>query len=416
MPSARSSPRIVELATAIHENVEKLNALLEARGIESPSFDEDAPTSLPEEAAGLQSFVMESSLELLDLLSMPMGLLMRKTARNNMIPFQAISELGIADMVPPGGQISFREIASKTGMAESTIRRLLRYAMTMRVFREPEPGMVAHTSASKALTNKDTSAWLKLTSSDLCLTAAKTFEALQHWPNSQEVTETAFSLAHNTDLPMYQFFETHPDRATSFGGFMGAVQSSPTFKLSHTIDNYDWASLGKAQVVDMGGSRGNVAVRLTQQFPELNVVVQDLHSVIEGAENDIPEDVKDRVKFVAHDIFTPQTVEADVYHLRWILHNWPDKYWGLIPMLNNDTRILVIETCLPEPGVVPVWREEQLRSADMSMMSLFNSQDRTVNEWETLFSQADRRFKLESVTQPQGSALAILDVRWNAKG
>lgn len=48
-------------------------------------------------------------------------------------------------MVPSGGQTSFQEIATKTGLSEVNVRRVLRHAMTMRVFQEPEPGMVAHT-------------------------------------------------------------------------------------------------------------------------------------------------------------------------------------------------------------------------------------------------------------------------------
>lgn len=110
-------------------------------------------------------------------------------------------------------------------------------------------------------------------------------------------------------------------------GSLKALTSNPEYDVSHVINNYDWASLGEVQVVDVGGSRGNVAISLTKCFPGLKVLVQDMNKVIQDAENDVPQEVKGRVSFMAHDIFSPQTVEADVYYLRWILHNWPDKYW-----------------------------------------------------------------------------------------
>lgn len=91
-----------------------------------------------------------------------------------MVSFQAISRFKIADLVPTdGGQISFADIAKQTGVPEQTIQRLLRHAMTMRVFREPQPGFVAHTQASKALTDPDTAHWFASGTEDMWPAAVK---------------------------------------------------------------------------------------------------------------------------------------------------------------------------------------------------------------------------------------------------
>lgn len=63
-------------------------------------------------------------------------------------------------MVPAGGRISFADIAKQTPLTEQMVTRLLRHAMTMRIFYEPEPGFVAHTKASKILTDPVTNDWL----------------------------------------------------------------------------------------------------------------------------------------------------------------------------------------------------------------------------------------------------------------
>lgn len=62
-------------------------------------------------------------------------------------------------MVPDGGQISFGEIAEQIGVPEHIVQRMLRFAMTMHIFREPNPGFVAHTKTSKAMTNAKMADW-----------------------------------------------------------------------------------------------------------------------------------------------------------------------------------------------------------------------------------------------------------------
>ena len=79
-------------------------------------------------------------------------------------------------MVPSGGQISFGDIAQQTGLPEHVVRRMLRHAMAMRVFKEPEPGMVAQTQASKFLAIPYINAWVSL-------------GARESWPASAKVNE-----------------------------------------------------------------------------------------------------------------------------------------------------------------------------------------------------------------------------------
>jgi hypothetical protein len=75
-----------------------------------------------------------------------------------------------------------------------------------------------------------------------------------------------------------------------------------------------------------------------------------------------------RVSFMSHDFFTPQTVVADVYLLRWILHNWSDKYCvrilrALIPALKPGARVIVNEDVRPafDSAIPSRWREEKMR-------------------------------------------------------
>ena len=78
-------------------------------------------------------------------------------------------------MIPPGGTATFSEVSQKTGLEKNAVRRLLRHAMNMRIFREPEPEVVAHTSISKFLTIPYINGWVG-------------FEARDTWPATTRVS------------------------------------------------------------------------------------------------------------------------------------------------------------------------------------------------------------------------------------
>lgn len=80
-------------------------------------------------------------------------------------------------MVPPGGKVSFVDIAKQTPLTEQMVGRILRHAMTMCIFHEPEPGMVAHTKASKILADPVINNWLRVGTEEM-------------WPASAKVSQT----------------------------------------------------------------------------------------------------------------------------------------------------------------------------------------------------------------------------------
>ena len=120
---------------------------------------------------------------------------------------------------------------------------------------------------------------------------------------------------------------------------------------------FPWNNLGDATIVDVGGSHGQYTIPIVQKFPTLRCIVQDLPETIATAPK-LP-DMEDRVTFMAHDFFTEQPVHgAEVYFLRWILHDWSDKYaikilQGLIPALKDGSRVIIMESIVPEPQEVP---------------------------------------------------------------
>lgn len=160
---------------------------------------------------------------------------------------------------------------------------------------------------------------------------------------------------------------------------------------------------------------------LAKTFPHLNLVVQDLPENVESgrkaaAKSLAPENAS-RVTFQAHDFMQPEPVQgADVYYLRMILHDWPDT--EAVNILRNiiaamskpNSRLLIMDTVLPVPGSVPVSVERLVRVRDLTMMQAFNSKERELEDWMSLFAATDERLRLVNVVQPFGSDMSVLEL------
>ncbi|KAL6712852.1 hypothetical protein ACLMJK_009564 [Lecanora helva] len=335
-----------------------------------------------------------------------------------MVSLHSVHRFGIAEHVPQDHPVSYPQLAHSTGLEPELLKRLIRHAATHRVFREPQKGFVQHTATSKLLLGSKANSWMGVGCEEMWPAALKTVEAMDKWPGSQEPNETGFALANQSTESMYQVLESDRSRAKRFGEAMSLFASNKGMEPHHILDNYDWETIvGSGLVVDLGGNRGQVAIPLAQRFPLLHVLVQDLENVVHGAEELVPENIRDRVKFMAHDFFTEQKVRAKVYYIRWCLHNWSDKYAikilrCLIPTLEEGARVIVHDSCIPEREDMPRWRERRLRAMDINMLSILNARERDIDEWELLFRDADPRFEFQGVKRSEGSNLAIMEAIW----
>ncbi|KAJ4288375.1 hypothetical protein N0V90_011609 [Kalmusia sp. IMI 367209] len=164
---------------------------------------------------------------------------------------------------------------------------------------------------------------------------------------------------------MFEFLSQHPDRASRFARAMASTSQA---SLEALANYFDWAGLPDgATVVDVGGAQGHASIDLARRFPGINFIVQDIAEVIHKAQDKVPGDVSERVRLFAHDMFTAQTKDgADVYLLRYVLHDWPDKYCirileNIIPVLKKGSKMVVHDHVLPDHGTLSLLQEMQIR-------------------------------------------------------
>ncbi|TVY17141.1 O-methyltransferase bik3 [Lachnellula arida] len=420
-----TSLSITELAVIISTNTAKVNRYLLAKKLPLPSFNVDAPNKSlinPQEAPEIEAArikIIDASRMIHDLMLGPKGHLMSFN-HNSLLSMHAISQFNLVSTIPIHGEATFGEIAERSGVNKGDVKRILRHSMTNRIFKEPRKGVVAHTAVSRLISEDTQMAdWVGAVTGELWQAAAQTVPAMLKYPGSQEPNETGFSLANNSDKSTFSILSQNPKRAKRFGNAMRAYTEGTGFDLQYIADNYPWADFENGTVVDVGGSHGSACITLAAAFPKLNFVVQDLPQVVAGGPATLPPDMANKIGFMAYDFLEEQqpVKDADVYFFRWVFHNWSDKYCiqilrNHIPALKKGARIVINEYVLPEPGVLPIYQEERLRSMDLAMMQVQNSRERDLDDWAKLFLEADERFAFKGGKQPEGSSLWILEVEW----
>lgn len=340
----------------------------------------------------------------------------------DLLSLRVIYEFKLAQAVQVEGSTTYHEISSKSGLPEALARRFMRHAMGNHIFAEVSPNAVRHTAASRMMaTDPGFFDAVGLEASELAPTAARVIEALKRYGDSGEPNESAFSMANETTLSIFQFLGQHPERARRFGSGMRFFTKGETWDLKHLVSGFDWASFDHpgATVVDMGGGNGSVSQFLARSTQHITFIVQDLPGTVEQGRASLPVELKGRVEFMAHDFFTEQRLQnPDIYLFRWILHNWSDPYCmkmlrNLIPTMRHGSRILFYE-CVLEDTPTTLLTEKMGPNLDMVMAACFNSAERTRADWLRLLEKTDKRFCLHSISRPEGSTMSIIEVLWKS--
>lgn len=419
-----ATSRIIELSQRIAVNTAKLHDYLAANNLPEPSFALDAPLSsvIPQANTDLvkaRQDVINDTLELRQLILGPREHL-TSFSENDLVSQQAVARFNLAQAFPVESEITFGELSAAVGLGEKHVKKLVRHAMTQKIFCEPRPGVIAHSACSRLIAEDEAiHSYLRFKTDDLWHAAFHLCDAVAKWPGSEEPNQTGFAVANQTDKSMFDYLSDHPEKSKAFANAMRSFARRPGLEPKYIVENYPWGSLPDgATVVDVGGSHGLIAIELARAFPKLQLVVQDLDEpVVKDADTRKPLEVADRVRFMVHDFLTPQPVRAAVYYFRSILHNWPDKYCvkilrALIPVLEPGAKIVINDSIMPGPGTLSWDREARLRGSDLNMLELQNAGDREIAEWKTLFREADERFMFKGAWQPEGSNLWILEAEW----
>jgi O-methyltransferase domain len=304
------------------------------------------------------------------------------------IAISAVAELGLADHLVNGPK-SAAELARLCGVQEDFLRRVLRYLASEGVFEERPGDLFALTERSH---------WLR---SDVpgSLRPRATFAGSRYswsaWGNllqSLRSGTSAFRAAFGEDI--FDYLKHDDVAAATFNSFMAGQTAA---SVDAVLAAYDFT--GARELADIGGGRGALVAGVLKANPAMRGLLFDLPDVIATAGPLVAQaGVADRCKLVGGSFFESVPAGADLYVLKFILHDWTDE--DCVRILENCRRamasgalLLIVEHVIPEESGPHV-----ARFMDINMMVMTSGRERTRREFERLLAPAGFAVKRQAPT------------------
>ncbi|KIL63447.1 hypothetical protein M378DRAFT_1047277 [Amanita muscaria Koide BX008] len=345
------------------------------------------------------------------------------------------------------------EIAVKTGVDAQKLARCLRYLATRHVYKELAPDVFTNNRISSILDTGKSSkeiiddpankydntngvgAWTSMALDDHFKSAAYHWEVERDPNNAGSGDPKACSFAQTVANGQTHWEHmARPENAYRRKRFDLVMRFGSRFPQA-ILSAFDWKSLPEnALVVDVGGGVGTGSMILAREFPNFRFVVQDISPVEQGLQiwkKEMPDALESgRVKFEAHDFFTPQPkTAASVFLVKRVLHDWSDEYSSKIlkqlrDVATPETRLIIIDSILPyachsstdqlasqeaPAPLLPNWGivNSTVYQLDLTMMMLFNGQERTVAQFDRLLKSAGWQIKNIHLPSPSRFEAAV---------
>lgn len=120
---------------------------------------------------------------------------------------------------------------------------------------------------------------------------------------------------------LWDYLDERPEMRTTFAG---AMRQLSEFDLTGIVQTYPWPRRGI--ICDIGGGVGNLLGALLQFRPDARGILVDSPEVLDQAARFLQErGLADRIECRAGDLFGQLDARADVYTMKWILHDWADE-------------------------------------------------------------------------------------------
>jgi len=284
---------------------------------------------------------------------------------------RVVATLRIADHIS-AGTTDIKTLARSAACDADFLQRVLRHLVGKGVFAEPAPGRFVLNEAARGLLEQQLG--LDLTGIGGRLAYA--------WGSLLSAVRTGTPAYHEMfGLPFWEDLEAHPDIAASFDALMGPPgHGTPD---PEVLVTGGWEEV--KTVVDVGGGTGALLAEILRAHPQIQGTLVDFPATVARAEELLQEaGVRERVRTVGQSFFDPLPAGADLYLLKSILNDWPDREARLIlsrcaEAVRSGGRLVILGGVLPEDSVNSLLTPE---------MVLLGGKDRTLSEFRELAHQA----------------------------
>ena len=310
------------------------------------------------------------------------------------------AKLGIADLLRDGPK-STLALAGETATDETSLYRLLRSLASVGAFTEVGPRIFSNTPMTEALRSD-----IPRSARDLVIWMGEPehWKVYGHLLHSVRTGNPAWDHVHGEPVFPY-LFDTNKELGDIFNRAMTSVSHEA---IGPVLEAYDFSN---ARIIaDIGGGHGHVLAAVLAANPDAKGVLFDLAVVLAGAPKMMDAyGVADRVDLVAGDFFSEIPVTADLYILKFIIHDWyDDKNRTILQNIRRqmpaDGKVLIIETVVPE-GNEPHFS----KLIDLEMLMAPGGLERTSAEFEKLL--ADCGFRMTRIIPTKGMMSIVQAVK-----
>jgi hypothetical protein len=307
------------------------------------------------------------------------------------------AELSLADHLAVG-PLSAQEIAEREGTAPGTTFRLMRACAALGLLTTDEGGRFGGTPLLDTLR---TDAPRSLRALAMALTNRATWLP---WIQFGASVRTGHSQAYNAlGMNFFDYLEHNPELAQEFTAGMSSGTSVWAPELAALIDT---TNVGRA--VDIGGADGALLALLQKANPALHGIVFDRPNIAKDAEPQIVRNgFAGRTEVVGGDFFE-SVPPADLYLLKFILHDWDDESCVKIlrrcrEAMEPGGRIAIFELVVDDDD------EDSFGALmDLNMLAVVNGRERSLEEFDALLHRAGlRRIAVLTADSPQSVIEAV---------
>lgn len=223
---------------------------------------------------------------------------------------------GLADALGKDSQDPV-ELAHKLGLDPDVTVRIVNAAIGSRLMKLDRAGRARMTKLGAPLCRdhpKSLASWVAYYAHPDTAAAYAHLDA-----QLREGAETSgYQRAFGTSL--WGYFDDRPDMRSTFAD---AMRQLTQFDLAGIVRTYPWPTHGI--ICDVAGGVGHMLAAILERRPDARGILLDSPAIIEQADGFLRErGLADRIERRAGDLFGQLDARADVYTMKWILHDWDD--------------------------------------------------------------------------------------------
>jgi len=310
-------------------------------------------------------------------------------------PLLIAAELNIAGHLEEK-PLNVEELAGKTASQPEPLYRVLRTLASSGIFKELSGRRFRNNSRSRALLEGEGS----IRNMIIHHLGRINWSAAGNLLHTVKSGENAFTGLFGIDI--YPYLRKNPEELIRFEKSMSDLSA---LALDPVLSRFNFSKI--RTIADIGGGEGFLLVKILEKYVSVKGILYDLpENALKAANLIHTYDLKARMSVQPGSFLEPFHIEADLYLMKNVLHNWDDEHCGIIlgnlrKTMIKGSSLLILEMIVPGPNI-----PSYAKMVDIQMLATMpGGKERTRQEFEILLT--DSGFRLQRII-PTIAPLSIL--------